>query len=164
MPITNPLMFKLIACKVTATYGRIPCSSSSGGQFLHHFALVLNDFRNATKFHCRILFLWTFSTLVATANNNTQNHGNRNPYKIDLSQFKSINTIAWNSSDCFESFSPLLRRFVIGILFLAKPPNSGTSLMLTGFQHYISATQRDCSGLILNSMLTELNDGRDDKQ
>ena len=57
-----------------------------------------------------------------------------------------------------------MRGFVIGILFLAKPPNSGTSLMLTGFQHYLSATQRDCSGLILNSVLTELNDGRDDKQ
>ena len=38
MPITNPLMFKLIVRKVTATYGRNPCTSSSGRQLLHHFA------------------------------------------------------------------------------------------------------------------------------
>ena len=54
----------------------------------------LNDFRNTTKFHYRILFLWTFSTLVATANNNTQNNGNSRRYNIDLSQFKSINTVS----------------------------------------------------------------------
>ena len=41
-----------------------------------------------------------------------------------------------------------MRGFVLGILFLAKPQDSGTSLMFTGFQHYIWATQRDRSGFI----------------
>ena len=62
--------------------------SSPGRQVLYHLP------RNTTKFHYRILFLWTFSTLVATANNDTQNHGNNELYNIDLSQFKSINKVS----------------------------------------------------------------------
>ena len=60
-------------------------------------SFVLNNFRNTTKFHYRILFLWTFSTLVAAANNNAQNHGNNERCNIYPSQFKSINTVSGRS-------------------------------------------------------------------
>ena len=42
-----------------------------------------------------------------------------------------------------RTISLKMRGFVLGILYLAKLPNSGTNLILTGSQHYISATRRD---------------------